>query len=109
MSQRRRCRPLSTALDAAGAQRVVVTHPFHPWVGREFVLVAIRQAWGENRVFFLDEDGVQRSLPTGWTDAAVPDPFVARAAGRSALRVAELLVLSELIDSLRRAAPGDEV
>jgi hypothetical protein len=39
-------------------QRVVVTHPFHPWVGREFVLVGIRQAWGEDRVFFFDEDGV---------------------------------------------------
>ncbi len=78
-----------------------MTHPFHPWVGREFVLVGIRQAWGEDRVFVIDDDGVQRSLPAGWTDAAVPDPFVARAGGRSALRVAELLLLGELIDGLR--------
>jgi Family of unknown function (DUF5372) len=42
-----------------------VTHPFHPWVGREFVFVAARQTWGKNRVFFFDEDGVQRSLPRG--------------------------------------------
>jgi hypothetical protein len=81
-----------------------VTHPFHPWVGREFLFVAIRQAWGEDRVFVIDDDGVQRSLPTGWTDAAPPDPFVACAGGRSALRVADLLVLSELIDGLRGSA-----
>lgn len=78
-----------------------MTHPFHPWVGREFVFVAVRQTWGENRVFFFDDDGVQRSLPTGWTDAAEPDAFVALAGGRSALRVADLLVLVEVIDGLR--------
>lgn len=78
-----------------------MTHPFHPWVGREFVFVAVRQTWGEDRVFFFDEDGAQRSLPTGWTDAAPPDAFVALAGGRSALRVADLLVLVELLDGLR--------
>jgi Family of unknown function (DUF5372) len=83
-----------------------VTHPFHPWVGREFVFVAVRQTWGEDRVFFFDDDGTQRSLPTAWTDAAEPDAFVALAGGRSALRVADLLVLVELIDGLRR--PGDD-
>jgi len=81
-----------------------VTHPFHPSLGREFVFVAVRQTWGEDRVFFLDEEGVQRSLPRGWTDAADVDVFVALAAGRSALRVADLLELVELLDGLRR--PG---
>jgi hypothetical protein len=83
-----------------------VTHPFHPWVGREFVFVAVRQTWGEDRVFFFDDDGTQRSLPRAWTDAAEPDPFVALASGRSAMRVADLLVLVELIDDLRRR--GDD-
>jgi hypothetical protein len=83
-----------------------VTHPFHPWVGREFVFVAVRQTWGEDRVFFFDEDGAQRSLPAGWTDAVAPDPFVARAGGRSALRVADLLALVELLDSLGRSSGG---
>ncbi|MGH2863364.1 MAG: DUF5372 family protein [Solirubrobacteraceae bacterium] len=81
-----------------------MTHPFHPWAGREFVLVGVRQAWGEDRVFFFDEAGVQRSLPTGWTDAARIDPFVALAGGRSQLRVEDLLALSELLGSLGRAA-----
>jgi hypothetical protein len=39
-----------------------VTHPFHPWCGREFVFVALRQTWGEDRVFFLAEDGTLKSL-----------------------------------------------
>jgi hypothetical protein len=82
-----------------------VTHPFHPWRGREFVFVAVRQTWGEDRVSFFDEEGVQRSLPRAWTDAADPDPFVVVAAGRSACRVDDLVVLVDLIDELR-AAPA---
>jgi hypothetical protein len=82
-----------------------VTHPFHPWVGREYVFVAMRQTWGEDRVFFLDEDGTLKSLPTRWTDAAAPDVFVTMAAGRSPFRAEDLLALAELIDGLRA---GDE-
>jgi hypothetical protein len=76
---------------------VRVTHRFHPWFEREFVFVALRQTWGEDRVFFLDEEGTQRSLPVGWTDAAEPDVFVAVAAGRSAFRIEDLLALAELV------------
>ena len=81
-----------------------MTHPSHPWVGRELVLVGIRQARGEDRVFFFDDDGAQRSLPTGWTDAATPDAFVALSGGRSVFRVVDLLALGELIDGLCRPA-----
>jgi hypothetical protein len=86
-----------------------VTHPFHPWVGREFVFVAVRQTWGEDRVFFLEEDGTQRSLPTAWTDAAEPDPFVALAGGRSSFRVEDLLVIIDVLDALRCRNDGREV
>ena len=64
--------------------------------------MAVRQTWGEDRVFFFDDDGSQKSLPTGWTDVGEPDPFVALAAGRSPLRVEDLLVLAELIEVQRR-------
>jgi hypothetical protein len=77
-----------------------VTHPFHPWRGHVFVFVAARRAWGEDRVLFLDEDGVQRSLPRAWTDVADVDPFVMVAAGRSPFRVEDLLVLAGLVDGL---------
>jgi uncharacterized protein DUF5372 len=84
-----------------------VTHPFHPRAGREYVVIAVRHTWGEVRVFFLDEDGTQRSLPLAWTDASEPDPFVVVAAGRSALRVADLLDLAALLDGLRAPAAPD--
>ena len=78
-----------------------MTHPFHPWSGREFVFVAVRQTWGEDRVFFLDEAGTQHSLPAGWTDAVAPEVFVAMAAGRCPFRVEDLLALADLIGRLR--------
>ena len=67
--------------------------------------MAVRQAWGEDRVSFFDEEGVQRSLPRGWTDAADVDPFVVVAAGRSALRVLDLVELVDLIAELRDPQP----
>ena len=32
-----------------------VTHPFHPWYGRQFELFNYRHNWGEYRVWFFDE------------------------------------------------------
>ena len=81
-----------------------MTHPFHPWSGREFVLVGVRQNWSEDRVFFLDENGCQYSLPVGWTDVVGPDVFVSAASGRCPFRFADLTALAVLIDGLR----GDE-
>ena len=77
-----------------------MTHLFHPWRGREFVFVVARRTWSEDRVFFFDQDGVQRSLPRAWTDAADVDPFVVLAAGRSPFRVEDLVALGALIDGL---------
>ena len=54
-------------------------------------------------MFFFDDAGVQRSLPRGWTDAGDVDPFVVIAAGRSALRLADLVALTDLIAELRGA------
>jgi Family of unknown function (DUF5372) len=68
------------------------------------VFVAARQTWSEQRVFFLDEDGTQRSLPAGWTDAVAVDVFVAMAAGRSPFRVEDLVGLAGLIDRLHGTA-----
>ena len=82
-----------------------MTHPFHPWLGREFEFVAVRQTWGADRVSFLDEDGVQRSLPRAWTDAGDLDPFVVLAAGRSALRIEDLLALVDLVAELLNTRP----
>lgn len=62
--------------------------------------MAVRQTWGEDRVFFFGDDGTQKSLPRAWTDAADVDVFVALAAGRCPLRIVDLLILAEIIDSV---------
>jgi hypothetical protein len=77
-----------------------VTHPFHPLHGREFELLDYRNAWGEDRVYFHDDTGQFRRLPASWTDVVGEDPFVAVAAGRSPLRVEDLLRLAELVARL---------
>jgi len=78
-----------------------VTHPFHPWFGREYEFVVRRRNWGEDRVWFRDEHSEVRSLPTAWTDVAEADPFVVMAAGRCPFRIADLLELASLLDRLR--------
>jgi hypothetical protein len=85
-----------------------VTHPFHPWSGREFVFVTRHHSWKKDRVFFFGDNGSLQSLPTAWTDAVEPDVFVAMSAGRSAFRVEDLLALAEVLDGLRRPVRLDE-
>lgn len=62
--------------------------------------MAVRHTWGENRVFFLDDDGTQKSLPRSFTDARDGDAFVTLAGERSPFRVEDLLLLAALIDGL---------
>lgn len=69
-------------------------------------MIEYRQAWGEKRVYFLDSSGQMQRLPASWTDIAGEDLFVAVAAGRSPLRVEELL---QLVDLLGRLRMGEEL
>jgi hypothetical protein len=85
---------------------VRVTHPFHPWHGRQFEFVSRGHRWGEARVWFYDDEHRLRSLPVTWTDRAVPDPFVVLSAGRSLYRVEDLCRLAAVLRSL--AAAGTE-
>lgn len=93
---------MSTAPDQHDRPGVVrVTHPFHPWHGREFTFVDRRLAWDEDRVSFLDENGEVASLPAAWTDIDPVDPFVVIAAGRCPFRVQDLLGVADLLDAVR--------
>ena len=80
-----------------------MTHPFHPLCGREFDLVTYRHNWGEDRVYFHDDQGQLRSLSAGWTSVGADDPFLAISAGRSAFRTPDLLELVDLLDELQEA------
>ena len=68
-----------------------MTHPFHPMFGYEFELLDRRQAWGEDRVYFRDKAGAMMRMPAEWTSAGAEDPFLVFSAGRSFLRVSDLL------------------
>lgn len=81
-----------------------MTHPFHPWCGHRLEFVCRRRNWGEDRVYFHDEEGRLQSLPAGWTDAADTDAFVVMAGGRCPFRVADLLDLADLAVRLRLGA-----
>ena len=48
----------------------------------------------------MDSAGQMQRLPAAWTDAVGEDPFVAVAAGRSPLRVEDLLQLADLLERL---------
>ena len=85
-----------------------MTHPFHPLLGQAFELVGYAHTWGEHRVFFrLPGDEQVRSMPAGWTDVEGPDPFLVLAAGRTCLRVDELVALVRLLDELDERCQGD--
>lgn len=77
-----------------------MTHPFHPLFGREFALVTYRLNWGEERVYFHDNDGDLAAIPASFTDVLPPDPFVVLAAERSPFRFGELLELVQLVRRL---------
>jgi hypothetical protein len=71
--------------------------------------VTFRQNWGEDRVWFYDNDGSLRSVPTSWTDAAPMNVFVVVAAGRSLFRVADLLELTQRIQAASPEQPEKSV
>jgi len=75
----------------------VVTHPFHPLLGCHFELVAVRRNWGEDRVYYHDEEGNLSLISRGWTSLAPQDPFVVAGAGRALFRIEDLLRLAELV------------
>lgn len=77
-----------------------VTHSFHPWHGRQFELVAYKSAWGEDRVYFYNEQQQLIALPASWTDVIPADPFVLVAGGRALFRADDLLELARLLRCL---------
>jgi Family of unknown function (DUF5372) len=86
----------------------VVTHPFHPLKGREFVLVTYRFNWGEDRVYFHDDAGLLSSIPAGWTSVSEKDPFVAMAEGRCVLRFVDAIELLAFQRQLMARPTGEQ-
>jgi hypothetical protein len=64
-------------------------------------VVAWRQNWAEDRVYFEDERKKLRSLPSQWTSLVCDDPALVVGAGRAQFRVADLLELVTLLKEKR--------
>jgi len=56
-----------------------------------------KRVLGEQRVTIERPDGSLGSVPAGWTDWAVADPYLSVGGGRSRFRVEDLLRLAELV------------
>ncbi len=80
----------------------MVTHPYHPFHGRQFDLVNFTFCWGEARVYFYDDQNCLCSMPAAWTSIGETDPFVLISAGRSPFRVVDLLEISRLIKEIKK-------
>ena len=74
--------------------------------GQFFELVAYKNAWGENRVYFYNPEQVLIALAADWTDVVPVHPFVAVAAGRSLFRAEDLLNLAGLLRELSSRGAG---
>jgi hypothetical protein len=71
-------------------------------------VVAWRQNWAEDRVYFEDERKKLRSLPSRWTSLVSDDPALVVAAGRAHFRVADLVPSIYLNDSIAPCREGSE-
>ena len=60
-----------------------------------------RHNWGEDRVYFHDDEGRLRSLSAGWTSIGPDDPFVVVSAGRAVFHTVGLLELTALLHALQ--------
>ena len=66
-------------------------------------MVDRRTTLGVDRVYYHDEAGKLCHMNAQWTSLAAVDAFVMTAAGRSSLRVADLLELVALIEQRKNA------
>ncbi|MFJ1260861.1 DUF5372 family protein, partial [Cupriavidus sp. CuC1] len=93
--------PRNADLPAASTQLVLITHPFHPFSGRQLVCVGERYNRSGKRLLLRVDDRTVCSVPPEWTDIAAPDPEVVMGQGRALFRVADLMTLADLVTRLR--------
>ncbi|MDE0608667.1 MAG: DUF5372 family protein, partial [Anaerolineaceae bacterium] len=79
---------------------VRVTHPFHPWSGRVFLLLGSVTTGSVALVRCVVDEERVRSLPVAWTDRRRVDDFERMSAGYSLFRADDLEVLRAQVDVL---------
>ncbi len=86
---------------------MLVTHPFHPFSGRQLVCVGERYNRYGTQMLLRVDDVTVCSVPRGWTDLVAPDPEIVIGEQRSFVRVGDLLKLAQLVDRLGRGDAGE--
>ncbi len=92
----------------SAAAQVRVTHPYHPLLGQQFVVVAQRSSRHGDRVWYERADGSVATIPREWTDMADSEPFVELAEGRCHFRPADLAELAEHIVRIQGGQQASE-
>jgi hypothetical protein len=79
---------------------VRVTHPFHPFSGRQLACVGERyNRYGMTLLLETDAGSVCSVRPQ-WTDVVAPDPEIVLGGQRALYRVADLMELARLVARL---------
>ena len=84
-------------------QYFTVTHCFHPLYKCKFRLAEYSRNWGENRVYFYDDENALDYLPARWTDLLPPDAFTVFSKGKAYFSIEALIELSAFIKVLEPA------
>jgi len=86
-----------------------VTHPFHPFAGRQLVCVGERYNRSGRRLLLRVDNSTICSVPPQWTNAAALDPEVVMGQGRALLRFVDLMGLARLVEQLSAGRCSHEV
>jgi hypothetical protein len=84
---------------------VRITHPFHPFGGRQLLCVGERYNRSGKRLLLRVDDTIVCSVPPQWTDATAPDPELVMGQERALFRVVDLLELAVLVTRLCQGRP----
>jgi hypothetical protein len=92
--------PRNADLSDVATDLVRITHPFHPYRGREFLCIGERNTRAGKRLLLKFSQTSVRAIPAQWTDRACPDLEDALGEGRSFFRFADLMGLANLVERL---------
>jgi hypothetical protein len=79
-----------------------VTHPFHPLLGKRFLVLKKRRVGGQEVLSLFDEPNGTVALPREWTDHAPPSPYATVLEPAPVLDVAGLIKLRELLQLMEK-------
>ena len=79
-----------------------VTHPFHPLLGKRFLILKMRKVGGREVLSLFDEQTGTVTLPREWTDQALSSPYASVLKQAPILHVDYLLKLQELVQVIRK-------